>query len=53
MTIRHAYITTLEKLGILEEKGELSEWITVARDVDQHGGRELNSSHLDLAPGTF
>jgi hypothetical protein len=31
-TIRHAYITTLEELGFEEEKGQLREWMTVARD---------------------
>jgi hypothetical protein len=31
-TIRHAYISTLKKLGFEEEKGQLREWMTVARD---------------------
>jgi hypothetical protein len=31
-TIRHACIITLEKLGFEEEKGQLREWMTVARD---------------------
>jgi hypothetical protein len=45
-TIRHAYITTLEKLGFEEEKGQLREWMTVATvEIDQHGGRELNYTY--------
>jgi hypothetical protein len=30
-TIRHAYISTLKKVGFEEEKGQLREWMTVAR----------------------
>jgi hypothetical protein len=36
-TIRHAYITTLEKLGFEDEKGQLREWMTVARDRSAWG----------------
>jgi hypothetical protein len=32
-TIRHTYITTLENLGFEEEKGQLREWMTVAREI--------------------
>jgi hypothetical protein len=38
-TIRHACITTLEKLGFEEEKGQLREWMTVARDRPAWGQR--------------
>jgi hypothetical protein len=31
-TIRHAYIATLNKLCFEQEKGQLREWMTVARD---------------------
>jgi hypothetical protein len=31
-TIRHAYISTSRKLGFEGEKGQLREWMTVARD---------------------
>jgi hypothetical protein len=30
--MRHAYITTLNKLGFEQEKGQLRECMTVARD---------------------
>jgi hypothetical protein len=36
-TIRHAYITTLNKLGFEQEKGQLREWMTVARDIPTWG----------------
>jgi hypothetical protein len=36
-TIRHAYIRTLKKLGFEEEKGQLREWMTVARDRSAWG----------------
>jgi hypothetical protein len=50
-TIRHAYITTLKKLGFEEEKGQLREWMTVARDRSTWGQRV--ESQLDLPPGSF
>jgi hypothetical protein len=50
-TIRHAYITTLEKLGFEEEKGKQREWMTVARERSAWGQRvEL---HLELPTGSF
>jgi hypothetical protein len=50
-TIRHAYISTLKKFGFEEEKGQLREWMTVARD---RAGRALKvESELDLPPGSF
>jgi hypothetical protein len=36
-TIRHAYISTLKKLGFEGEKGQLREWMTVARDRSAWG----------------
>jgi hypothetical protein len=33
-TIRHAYLSTLKKLGFEGEKGQLREWMTVARDIN-------------------
>jgi hypothetical protein len=36
-TIRHAYISTLKKLGFEGEKGQLREWMTVARDISAWG----------------
>jgi hypothetical protein len=50
-TIRHAYITTVEKLGFEGEKGQLREWMTVARDRPVWGQRV--ESQLDLPPGSF
>jgi hypothetical protein len=50
-TIRHAYITTLEKLGFAEEKGQLREWMTVARD--RPAWEQRVKSQLDLPPGSF
>jgi hypothetical protein len=50
-TIRHAYITTLEKLGFAGDKGQLKEWMTVARDRPAWGQRV--ESQLDLPPGSF
>jgi hypothetical protein len=45
-TLRHAYIITLKKLGFEEEKGQLREWMTVAREIDQQGeDSKLNSSY--------
>jgi hypothetical protein len=49
--VHHAYTTTLEKLGFEEEKGQLREWMTVARDRSAWGQRV--ESHLDLPPGSF
>jgi hypothetical protein len=45
-TIRHAYITTLEKLSFEEEKGQLRERMTVARDRSAWGQRA--ESQLDF-----
>jgi hypothetical protein len=50
-TIRHAYITTLGKLGFEEEKGQLREWMTVAGDRSAWGQRV--EYQLDLRPGSF
>lgn len=50
-TIRHAYISTLKKLGFEREKGELKEWMTVARDRAAWG-RKVEYK-LDLPPGSF
>jgi hypothetical protein len=50
-TIRHAYISTLKKLGFEEEKGQLREWMTVARDT---AAWALKVEYkLDLPPGSF
>jgi hypothetical protein len=50
-TIRHAYISTLEKLGFEEEKGQVREWMTVARD---RAAWALKVEYkLDLPPGSF
>jgi hypothetical protein len=50
-TIRHAYKTTLEKLGFEGEKGQPREWMTVARD--RPAWRQRVKSQLDLPPGSF
>jgi hypothetical protein len=50
-TIRHAYIITLEKLGFEEEKGQLREWMTVARDRSSWG--QSVELHLELPTGSF
>jgi hypothetical protein len=50
-TIRHAYLATLERLGFEGEKGQLKEWMTVARDRSAWGQRV--ESYLDLPPGSF
>jgi hypothetical protein len=41
-TLRHAYISTLSKLELEHEKGQIKKWMTVARETDQHGERSLN-----------
>jgi hypothetical protein len=51
-TIRHAYISTLKKLGFEGEKGQLWEWMTVARDISARG-RKVESYKLLLPPGSF
>jgi hypothetical protein len=48
-TIRHAYLATLKRLGFEEEKGQLKEWMTVARDRSAWGQRV--ESYLELPPG--
>jgi hypothetical protein len=50
-TIRHAYITTLKKLGFEEGKGKLREWMTEARDRPTWGATV--ESRLDLPTGSF
>ena len=50
-TIRHAYISTLKKLGFEGEKGELREWMTVARDRSAWA-RKVEYKLL-LPPGSF
>jgi hypothetical protein len=50
-TIRHAYIRSLEKLGSEREKGELREWMTVARDRSAWGRKV--EYRLLLPPGSF
>jgi hypothetical protein len=50
-TIRHAYISTLKKLGFEGEKGQLREWMTVARDRSAWGRKVENK--LLLPPGSF
>jgi hypothetical protein len=42
-TIRHAYISTLKKLGFAGDKVQLREWMTVARDRSARD-EKLNSS---------
>jgi hypothetical protein len=50
-TIRHAYISTLRKLGFEEEKGQLREWMTFAR-VRPAWALKVEYK-LDLPPGSF
>jgi hypothetical protein len=50
-TIRHAYISTLKKHGFEEEKGQLREWMTVARDRPAWALKV--EYKLDLPPGSF
>jgi hypothetical protein len=50
-TIRHAYISTLKKLGFEGEKGQLREWMTVARDRSAWA-RKVEYKLL-LPPGSF
>jgi hypothetical protein len=45
-TIRHAYISTLKKLGFEGEKGQLREWMTVARDRSAWGRKVTPSPGL-------
>jgi hypothetical protein len=46
-TVRHhAYIITLKKLGFEGEKGQLREWMTVARDRSAWG-RKVEYKLLD------
>jgi hypothetical protein len=47
-TIRHAYISTLKKLGFEGEKGQLREWMTVARDRSVWG-RNAEYKYIVLA----
>jgi hypothetical protein len=49
--IRCAYISTLKKLGFEGEKGQLREWMTVARDRSAWG-RNVEYKLL-LPPGSF
>jgi hypothetical protein len=46
-TIRHAYIIFLKKLGF-EEKGQLREWMTVARDRSAWGRKVEYKLELPL-----
>ena len=50
-TIRHAYITTLKKLGFEQEKGQMREWMTVARDRPTWGTNV--ESRLGLPAGCY
>jgi hypothetical protein len=50
-TIRHAYISTLQNLGFEGDKGQLREWMTVARDR-LAWGRKVEYKLL-LPPGSF
>jgi hypothetical protein len=50
-TTRHAYISILKRLGFEEEKGQLREWMTVARDSAAWALKV--ESVLDLPPGSF
>jgi hypothetical protein len=47
-TICHAYITTLTKLGFEHEKGQIREWMTIARDIPTWG--TIVESRLGLPP---
>jgi hypothetical protein len=49
-TIRHAYISTLKKIGFEGEKGQLREWMTVPRYRSAWG---LNLSYSLLPTGSF
>jgi hypothetical protein len=51
-TIRHAYMTSLEKLGFEGEQGQLREWMTVARDRPAWGQRVESQLDVDLLPGS-
>jgi hypothetical protein len=50
-TIRHAYISTLKRLGFEVEKGQLKEWMAVAR-YRSAWGRNVEYK-LDFPPGSF
>ncbi len=50
-TIRYAYITTLKKLGFEQEKGQMREWMTVARDRPTWGTNV--ESRLGLPTGSY
>jgi hypothetical protein len=54
-TIRHAYITTLKKLGFEQEKGQLREGMTVASDTATKPTWRTNDveSRLGLPTGSF
>jgi hypothetical protein len=45
-TIRHAYISTFKKLGFEGEKGQLREWMIVARDRSAWGSTCLQAHSL-------
>jgi hypothetical protein len=50
-TIRHAYVSTLKRVGFEGDKGQLREWMTVARDRSSWPLRV--EWKLDLPPGSF
>jgi hypothetical protein len=50
-TIRHAYYSTLENLGLRTKHGQLREWMTVARD--EPAWAEIIESHFELTKGSF
>jgi hypothetical protein len=50
--LRHAYISTLKKLGFEGEKGQLREWMTVARDRSAWG-RKVEYKLCTPSPGLF
>jgi hypothetical protein len=50
-TIRQASISTLKKLGFEEKKGQLREWMTIARDRPAWALKV--EYKLDLPPGSF
>jgi hypothetical protein len=53
-TIRHAYISTLKKLDFEEEKGQIREWMTVARDRPAWALKvEYKSYSIPSPPGSF
>jgi hypothetical protein len=52
-TIRHADVSTLKKLGFEGDKGQLREWMTVARDRSAWVLKVECKLDLPLPPGSF